>query len=171
MNDNGNKQIFYSESPRRWLYSKRTIFAVLIFLFSIFGVTVGSIILGPTLPSINLSSPDPVYRAVPNVATPATVTAVPAISQNLTLPAVSNAVVPRPKVLGFYVNWDDNSFVSLKDNLQNIDELVDSITNAIFNDELKLNKSNVYDKNIGSKISYSKNNLISLLYNYKGISV
>ena len=141
MNDNGNKQIFYSESPRRWLYSKRTIFAVLIFLFSIFGVTVGSIILGPTLPSINLSSPDPVYRAVPNVATPATVTAVPAISQNLTLPAVSNAVVPRPKVLGFYVNWDDNSFVSLKDNLQNIDELVPEwlhlgdATNPIFIDD------------------------------------
>jgi hypothetical protein len=54
--------------------------------------------------------------------------------------------------------------------LNNLDELVDSITNAIFNDELKLKVSSVYEKNIGSKISYSKNNLISQLYNYKGIS-
>lgn len=54
--------------------------------------------------------------------------------------------------------------------LQNLDELVDGITNAIFNDELKLKISAVYEKNIGSKISYSKNNLISQLYNYKGLS-
>jgi hypothetical protein len=54
--------------------------------------------------------------------------------------------------------------------LQNLDALVDGITNAIFDDELKLKKPSVYEKNIGSKISYSKNNLISQLYNYKGIS-
>jgi hypothetical protein len=55
--------------------------------------------------------------------------------------------------------------------LKNLDELVDGITNAIFNDELKLKVSSVYEKNIGSKISYSKNNLISQLYNYKGLSI
>jgi len=54
--------------------------------------------------------------------------------------------------------------------LYNLDELVDDITNSIFNDELKLKISSVYEKNIGSKISYSKNNLISQLYNYKGFS-
>lgn len=54
--------------------------------------------------------------------------------------------------------------------LSNLDELVDGITNAIFNDELKLKIPSVYEKNIGSKISYSKNNLISQLYNYKGLS-
>ncbi len=54
--------------------------------------------------------------------------------------------------------------------LKNLDELVDGITNAIFNDELKLKVSSVYEKNIGSKISYSRNNLISQLYNYKGLS-
>jgi hypothetical protein len=52
--------------------------------------------------------------------------------------------------------------------LNNLDGLVDEITNAIFNDELKLNLPNVYEKQIGSKISYSKNNLIAQLYNYKG---
>ncbi len=127
MEDNRNKQIFYSNSPKRWLYSKRTIFAVLIFLVAVFSVTIGSVILGPTLPNINLASPDPVYHGANRNTVPATTavgTIVPAVSQNLNLPAQSPTAVAKPKVLGFYVNWDDNSFISLKDNIQNIDELV-----------------------------------------------
>jgi len=54
--------------------------------------------------------------------------------------------------------------------LKNLDELIDGITNAIFDDDLKLKKPSVYEKNIGSKISYSKNNLIAQLYNYKGLT-
>lgn len=54
--------------------------------------------------------------------------------------------------------------------MKNLDELVDGITNSIFDDELKLKNPTVYEKAIGSKISYSRNNLISQLYNYKGIS-
>lgn len=53
--------------------------------------------------------------------------------------------------------------------MTNLDELVDEITNAIFNDELKLKKQEVYEKNIGSKISVSKNKIIAQIYNYKGI--
>jgi hypothetical protein len=53
--------------------------------------------------------------------------------------------------------------------LANMDELTDAITNAIFDDELKLKNITVYEKNIGSKISYSKNSLIAQLYNYKGL--
>lgn len=53
--------------------------------------------------------------------------------------------------------------------LQNLDELVDNITNAIFNDELKLASPQVYEKHIGSKIAYSRNLLIALIYNYKGL--
>lgn len=53
--------------------------------------------------------------------------------------------------------------------MTNLDELVDVITNAIFNDELKLKNPSVYEKNIGSKISISKNKVISQLYNYKGL--
>src|SRR5690242_1939494 len=55
--------------------------------------------------------------------------------------------------------------------LENLDKLVDGITVAIFNDDLKLNRSAVYENNIGSKISYSKNNLIAQLYNYNGLSI
>jgi hypothetical protein len=54
--------------------------------------------------------------------------------------------------------------------LANLDELVNGITDSIFDEELKLKLPSVYEKNIGSKISYSKNNIVALLYNYKGIS-
>ena len=54
--------------------------------------------------------------------------------------------------------------------LVNLDELIDGITNSIFDDELKLTLPAVYEKKIGSKISYSKNNLVAQLYNYKGLS-
>lgn len=57
-----------------------------------------------------------------------------------------------------------------KDVKNNLDGLVDGITEAIFNDELKLSRAGVYEKHIGSKISYSRNTLIAQLYNYKGIS-
>ena len=53
--------------------------------------------------------------------------------------------------------------------LTNLDELVDGITDAIFNDELKLAIPHIYEKHVGTKISYSHNNLIALLYNYKGV--
>ena len=53
--------------------------------------------------------------------------------------------------------------------LNNLDTLIDGITDAIFNDELKLNNPMVYEKYIGSKVSYSRNSLLAQLYNYKGI--
>jgi hypothetical protein len=52
----------------------------------------------------------------------------------------------------------------------NIDELVDNITNALFNDELRLSHPNVYDREIGQKILVSKTNLLSYIYNYYGRS-
>ena len=63
----------------------------------------------------------------------------------------------------------DSSFAKLV--LENLDELIDDITNAIFNDELKLKNSTTYNKFIGSKILYSRNKLISQIYNYKGIVI
>ena len=50
----------------------------------------------------------------------------------------------------------------------NLDTLIDKITNAIFNMDLNLNDKATFDKEIGSIISYSYNDLISKIYNYKG---
>lgn len=54
--------------------------------------------------------------------------------------------------------------------LANLDGLIDDLTETIFNEELKLKNSIVCEKHINSKISYSKNSLMGLLYNYKGVS-
>lgn len=51
----------------------------------------------------------------------------------------------------------------------NLDSLIDNITNAIFNQGLNLNNKATFDKEIGSLISYSHNDLVSKIYNYKGI--
>lgn len=50
----------------------------------------------------------------------------------------------------------------------NVEGLVDEIVVAIFNDELKLKNPTTYEKSIGSRITYSENSLVALLYNYKG---
>jgi|GEM_PF-2284238 len=56
-----------------------------------------------------------------------------------------------------------------QDVLNNIDQLIDDITNVIFDDNLNLFNKPTYDKEIGSKITYSRNDLISHIFNYKGI--
>lgn len=59
----------------------------------------------------------------------------------------------------------DSAFA--KKTKENFDNLIDGITEAIFNDELKLNNSATYEKFIGSKITYSQNSLLSSIYNHK----
>lgn len=50
----------------------------------------------------------------------------------------------------------------------NLDNLIDSITNIIFNDGLNLNHKPTFAKEIGTLITYSRNDLISKIYQYKG---
>jgi hypothetical protein len=52
--------------------------------------------------------------------------------------------------------------------INNLDTLTDSITNTIFNDGLNLTHKPTYEREIGSKISYSRNDLISKIYSFKG---
>lgn len=53
--------------------------------------------------------------------------------------------------------------------LTNFDNLTDEITNTIFNDGFNLTHKPTYEKEIGSKITYSRNDLLSKIYNYKGV--
>ena len=53
--------------------------------------------------------------------------------------------------------------------LRNLDELIDSITNDIFDEAVDLSDKPTFERRIGTKISYSKNKLISQIYNYKGM--
>lgn len=49
-----------------------------------------------------------------------------------------------------------------------IDDLTDQLTEAIFNDELKLNNSSVYEKSIGNPIQTTKTTIIKLIFSYNG---
>jgi len=51
----------------------------------------------------------------------------------------------------------------------NIDDLIDKITTKIIDAGLNLNDKPTFDREIGSLISYSHNDLISQIYSYKGI--
>ena len=122
-----NGQIFYDRKHLRWRYSRRTAVVFFAFLLAIFGVTIGSIIVHPVLPQIDLKQPQAKYRGVPNVAHPAgaiqnqTAQTFAPNPQNIFKGKSSNA---NRKMIGFYVNWDDNSMTSLKSNITHLDELM-----------------------------------------------
>ena len=123
---NDNSPVFYSKSQRRWRYSKRTIIAVVVFLVATFSVTTGSIIVGSALPQISLQSPDVTYRESPSIPKSSSSNTVASpLSQTTNIPTqIANTTRSNSKMLGFYVNWDDNSLVSLKQNIGSLDELV-----------------------------------------------
>lgn len=50
----------------------------------------------------------------------------------------------------------------------NIDQLLDHLTRKLLDVGLNLNDKPTFEREIGSRISYSHNDLISKLYNYKG---
>lgn len=52
---------------------------------------------------------------------------------------------------------------------KNIDGLIDEITTKIIDAGLNLNDKPTFDREIGTLISYSHNDLISRLYSYKGV--
>jgi len=72
----------------------------------------------------------------------------------------------RKSFLDSILNIDKNLYKKAK---ENIDNLVTELTMSISNDEYKLTNNKTYEKVISSKIYYSKNNLLALIFNYKGI--
>ena len=128
-------QIFYDRKKIRSRYSRRTMVSFGAFFLSIFLVAFASIIKTPVLPGLKLEDPAPQYRGASNgaKANPSAVTVsrqLPAGTALKTADQIklevekSGSLTARPKVIGFYVNWDDNSFTSLKNNIGKIDELM-----------------------------------------------
>ncbi len=54
--------------------------------------------------------------------------------------------------------------------IDNLDNLIDGITNVIFNDGFNLTHKTTFEREIATKISNSRNDLIRMIYNYKGVS-
>ena len=128
-------QIFYDKKNRRSRYSRRTLVSAGAFLFVIFFVMIVSVVKSPLLPKLELKDPQLQYRAASNAVKAegfpaAAIRQLPdgtvlKSAEEIRLEAEKNqAATVRPKVIAFYVNWDDNSFTSLKNNIWKIDELI-----------------------------------------------
>jgi cellulose synthase/poly-beta-1,6-N-acetylglucosamine synthase-like glycosyltransferase/peptidoglycan/xylan/chitin deacetylase (PgdA/CDA1 family)/spore germination protein YaaH len=123
------KQIFFDRAQVRWRYSRTVIIAAGAFFAVLFCVAIGSIIIRPVLPQIGLAQPVSKYRGAANVSS-----APNQVVPNQQSPVFNAAFAPQNfsgnssnadrKMIGFYVNWDDNSFTSLKANVSHLDELM-----------------------------------------------
>jgi len=120
------KQVFYDSKKLRWRYSKRMLVATAVFLIAVFGTMMASFFINPNLPSLDLQPPKSQYRGVANVSNGQNnpIATVPTkFSSGVSTTNSVNSNI-NTKILAFYVNWDDNSFTSLKKNLNTIDELM-----------------------------------------------
>lgn len=135
--------IFYDPSERRHLYMRRIGFALAVAVTVLAAVFSASVILNPALPRLNLpaamglATTTDIKPAVPQfVATRRAQQAAQAqtalhkalrkarAEAKPTLAALTPRTTARPQALGFYVNWDDSSYQSLKRHLSQLDQLV-----------------------------------------------
>ena len=113
--------VFQDTGGRRW----RTLRAIALLLAGAAGLLLAvlgvSVVLRPQLPALGLLGSAPVQEkrafmqrvAVGGPSVAATTPPLP----------MARAAPGRPEVTGFYVNWDDNSFSSLRQHLGNLTEL------------------------------------------------
>ena len=132
--------IFYDPHRRRWRRFKRAIQALSGVCSVILATLITSILLNPALPSLGLAP----ARTLPQVhhLAPPQAKHLPTrperkfqkTKRQLTSylaqahPAVVLGAAPVPRkpseLMGFYVNWDDTSFTSLKQHLATLDKLI-----------------------------------------------
>lgn len=143
--------VFYDPSERRRHYVRHTGVFLAITFTVLAALFIASVIMNPALPRLSLrqatgapipadaKSPVPLLP-VPNlIATRREARSAQAQAelrrairkaraerQRVSKPIVRNAIgnPGRPQALGFYVNWDDSSYQSLKRHIQQLDQLV-----------------------------------------------
>ena len=130
--DKKGGQIFYDSAKVRWRRLLRVAALIAGFFLVIFAVTLGSLIIRPVLPTVDLKHPESKYRGVPNVAK--VLPGAPSQSGQGASPHNSSTQAQSiseanqsnvgKKIIGFYVNWDSNSLTSLKANIGHLDELI-----------------------------------------------
>jgi cellulose synthase/poly-beta-1,6-N-acetylglucosamine synthase-like glycosyltransferase/peptidoglycan/xylan/chitin deacetylase (PgdA/CDA1 family)/spore germination protein YaaH len=132
--------VFYDPRRRRWRRVKRTIQLIGAVLSIIFGALIASVLINPVLPALglkpartlpesrHLSPPQP--KPIPNQHERRLQQAKRKLSDYVTSvqPPATSRPTPLPRgnseMIGFYVNWDDTSFTSLKQNLTRLDKLI-----------------------------------------------
>ncbi len=132
--------VFHDPEQRRWRRFKRTAQIIGAILSIIFGVLIVSVLVNPALPTLGLNSskalPQAHHVAPPPPTKPPTrrgrrfqnakqhLNEYLKQNQPIVLPAASPRPNNKAELIGFYVNWDDTSFTSLKHNLTRIDKLI-----------------------------------------------
>jgi len=172
--------VFYDPTQHRWRWYKLTVALISVALSIAFIATLYNIFTRENLPVLNINNPAPSLRAgplnyKPNAQFQSVVTNNPAAANknsNLvskTPPKTVKKIVPpsspaandgyNPRVIGFYVNWDDTSFTSLKQNAANLNELIpewlhlaDGSGNVVVDDQTRQSET----------IDYLKQNKIDL---------
>lgn len=142
-----NKPVFYDPTQRRQRYLRRIGWGIAVVVTTLAVVFMASVLINPVLPALRLRQVASLPKATdaklqaPQIipgrreqkaaraqvelkkeiekanakASPAKT--IPAVAPNVSAPS-------RPLALGFYVNWDDSSYQSLKRHLSQLDQLV-----------------------------------------------
>jgi cellulose synthase/poly-beta-1,6-N-acetylglucosamine synthase-like glycosyltransferase/peptidoglycan/xylan/chitin deacetylase (PgdA/CDA1 family)/spore germination protein YaaH len=146
--------VFYDPAGRRWKRVRRIWMAFAIVVTSLTAVLIASVLINPALPSFNIRpvaslphTADIKPKPLPAPANPsqqkarkaqaelqralaATPRVLPARRRSHTAvlppPTLPAPVVPssRPLSIGFYINWDESSYESLKRNLDHMDWVI-----------------------------------------------
>ncbi len=140
MDHTHERPIFFDPDQKRWPRFRRGVFLAGLFFTIVFGGLVASVLINPVLPALRLPQstllPRGGHLAPPVPAPPPTAAASRRFidvkrrleSQRRQRPAVVRSANPpgsgRPITIGFFVNWDDSSMTSLRENLASIDVLV-----------------------------------------------
>ncbi len=128
-----DEPVFYDRGHHRWIYSKWLIGILAFLFFGFFGFTIFHIWNFPGMPILNLAKAQNPFRGVANAPKSQPVRNLAAASpfnlqrqEVLIKPSasVNSTQKYKPRIIGFYVNWDDTSFSSLKTNLGKMDELI-----------------------------------------------
>ena len=114
--DNLQIPVFYAPNGRRWRITRSLVLAGSLLLATFFAVFFGSLYYSPGLPGFNIRE----RKILTQSANPL----IQANSNDGQVPASSvNNNLAHPVTVGFYVNYDDTSYVSLKRNIDKLDWL------------------------------------------------
>lgn len=145
--------VFYDPAGRRWRRVRRTWLALAVLVTALTAIFIASVLANPLLPHLNLrpaaSLPHPAdikpkplsiprspaeqkakrAQAELQHALAKTRRVIPAQRASETVPVRPVAVAPvapksKPLALGFYINWDESSYASLKRNLDQLDWVI-----------------------------------------------
>jgi cellulose synthase/poly-beta-1,6-N-acetylglucosamine synthase-like glycosyltransferase/peptidoglycan/xylan/chitin deacetylase (PgdA/CDA1 family)/spore germination protein YaaH len=109
--------VFYAPNGKRWKTIKLLFFSVFIIISGFLSVFFASLFWKPFMPNFSISGK-------PIISSQTTNQAMPMDAANKEIPAnIVNTNSDHSTTIGFYVNWDDTSYASLKRNIDRLDWL------------------------------------------------